>query len=57
MPTCSEYFIDSLKTYGFFKGLYFGCKRMLSCHPFKFLGGSEGFDPVIKNKKVKNNGQ
>ena len=27
-------------------------KRILSCHPIKFLGGGEGFDPV--NKKNKN---
>ena len=56
LPTCSEYFIDCLKIYGPFKGLYFGTKRILSCHPIKILGGGEGFDPVIKEAKVKNNG-
>ena len=56
LPTCSEYFIDCLKIYGLFKGLYFGTKRILSCHPIKILGGGEGFDPVIKEAKVKNNG-
>jgi len=56
LPTCSEYFIDCLKIYGPFKGLYFGTKRLLSCHPIKILGGGEGFDPVIKEAKVKNNG-
>ena len=56
LPTCSEYFIDCLKIYGPFKGLYFGTKRLLSCHPIKILGGGEGFDPVIKKVKVKNNG-
>ena len=44
LPTCSEYFIDCLKTYGLFKGFLKGTKRILSCHP---LGG-EGFDPVKK---------
>ena len=53
LPTCSEYFIDSLKIYGLFKGFYFGTKRILSCHPIKILGGSEGFDPVIKKVKVR----
>ena len=53
LPTCSEYFIDCLKIYGPFKGLYFGTKRLLSCHPIKILGGGEGFDPVIKKAKVK----
>ena len=28
-------------------------KRILSCHPIKFLGGGDGFDPVKKNLKVK----
>ena len=52
LPTCSEYFIDSLKKYGFIKGSIKGFKRILSCHPIKFLGGGDGFDPVVK-KKVK----
>ena len=53
LPTCSEYSIEALKNYGFFKGAYMGVKRILSCHPFKFLGGGEGFDPVNKNIKAK----
>ena len=48
LPTCSEYFIDSLKEYGIVKGTFIGIKRILSCHPIKFLGGGEGFDPVKK---------
>jgi uncharacterized protein len=52
-PTCSEYSIEALKNYGFFKGIYLSLKRILSCHPIKFLGGGEGFDPVNKNMKVK----
>ena len=50
LPTCSEYSIEALKTFGFFKGLLISIKRILSCHPIKFLGGGEGFDPV--NKKI-----
>ena len=53
LPTCSEYSIEALKTYGFFKGLFMSMKRILSCHPIKFLGGGEGFDPVNKNLKIK----
>jgi len=53
MPTCSEYSIEALKTFGFIKGSLLGLKRILSCHPIKFLGGGEGFDPVNKNMKVK----
>ena len=52
LPTCSDYFIDSLNEFGFIKGSYMGTKRLLSCHPIKFLGGGEGYDP-IENKKVK----
>ena len=52
-PTCSEYSIEALKTYGFFKGLFISFKRILSCHPIKFLGGGEGFDPIKKKLKVK----
>ena len=53
LPTCSEYSIEALKTYGFFKGCYLSLKRIFSCHPIKFLGGGEGFDPVNKDMKVK----
>ena len=51
LPTCSEYSIDALKEYGFFKGLLISINRILSCHPIKFLGGGEGVDPVIKEMK------
>ena len=53
LRTCSEYSIDGLKEYGFFKGLFMSIKRILSWHPIKFLGGGEGFDPVDKKIKVK----
>ena len=55
-PTCSDYSIEALKTFGFIKGIFLIIKRIFSCHPIKFLGGGEGFDPVIKKIKVKNNG-
>ena len=51
LPTCSEYFIDSLNEHGVFKGSFKGIKRVLSCHPIKFLGGGDGFDPVKKKNK------
>ena len=50
-PSCSDYSIEALRTYGFFKGLYMTIKRILSCHPFK----EGGIDPV-KKKMEKNNG-
>jgi hypothetical protein len=48
-PTCSDYSIDSLKTYGLFKGLFLSLKRILSCHPW----GNGGIDLVKKEMKVK----
>ena len=51
LPTCSEYSIDALKEYGFFRGLFMSIKRILSCHPIKFLGGGEGFDPIKKERR------
>ena len=50
LPTCSEYFIDCLNEHGFIKGTVIGIKRVTSCHPIKFLGGGEGFDPVKKKE-------
>ena len=49
LPTCSEYSIEALKTYGFIKGLSLSLKRIMSCHPW----GNSGFDPVKKEIKAK----
>ena len=51
LPTCSEYFIDSLKFNGIFKGTLLGTKRILKCHPIKILGGGSGYDPAPQVKK------
>ena len=58
LPSCSEYYIESLKIHGFVKGSYYGIKRIMSCHPFKFLGGGSGLNFVPKKKIIKerNNG-
>ena len=48
-PTCSDYSIESLKTYGLLKGLLLSFKRILSCHPWS----DGGIDPVKKQIKVK----
>ncbi len=53
LPTCSEYSIEAIKICGLRKGLFKSFKRIISCHPIKFLGGGEGFDPVIKEIKNK----
>ena len=48
-PSCSEYSIEALKTFGFFKGLYLSFKRILSCHPWC----DGGYEPIKKEMKVK----
>jgi len=53
LPTCSEYAIECLRTYGPIKGISKSIRRIFSCHPIKILGGGEGFDPVNKELKVK----
>ena len=56
LPTCSEYFIEALKTQGFKKGFMLGLKRILKCHPFKILGSDHGIDfvPEANHKDSKN---
>ena len=49
MPTCSEYTIEALKTFGLFKGLYLSIRRILRCRP----GGSHGYDPLPKKGPTK----
>ena len=57
LPTCSDYFIEALKTQGLIIGFKLGVKRILKCHPFKKLGGKNGVDFVpTSNNKETNNG-
>jgi hypothetical protein len=46
MPTCSEYAVDALTLHGPWRGSVMAAKRLLRCHPVKWLGGASGFDPV-----------
>jgi len=43
-PTCSEYFIQSVETFGVLRGGMKGLWRILRCNPW----GSSGYDPVCK---------
>tara|TARA_B100000575_G_scaffold289327_1_gene290920 strand:+ start:66 stop:317 length:252 start_codon:yes stop_codon:yes gene_type:complete len=57
LPTCSEYFIEALKTQGVFRGTMLGLIRISKCHPLKILGGDQGIDFVPKpNQKENKNG-
>lgn len=44
-PTCSEYTLEALRTYGAFKGGWLAAKRIGRCHPW----GGTGYDPVPDN--------
>lgn len=57
LPTCSEYFIEALKTQGFITGTILSLKRISKCHPFKKLGGSHGIDFVPVPKKINRQGR
>jgi|TARA_B100001093_G_C26345257_1_gene807841 putative membrane protein insertion efficiency factor len=46
LPSCSDYFLEALNTFGVIKGSYIGLKRILRCHPIKILGGGSGIDSV-----------
>ncbi|HQR32485.1 MAG TPA: membrane protein insertion efficiency factor YidD [Blastocatellia bacterium] len=41
-PTCSEYAIEAIAKYGFWKGMVLGVRRLSRCHPFS----EGGYDPV-----------
>lgn len=47
IPTCSEYGIQAIETYGSIKGSYLTIKRILRCTPW----GTSGYDPVPERKK------
>ncbi len=42
IPTCSEYALEALEKYGFWKGSWLALRRFLRCHPFH----KGGYDPV-----------
>lgn len=48
IPTCSNYAIESIISYGSYKGIILSFKRIIRCNPFN----KGGYDPVIK-KEVK----
>ncbi|MDQ7826755.1 MAG: membrane protein insertion efficiency factor YidD [Candidatus Eremiobacteraeota bacterium] len=41
-PSCSQYTLEAVAAYGFWKGTSMGVKRILKCHPFH----KGGYDPV-----------
>lgn len=43
-PTCSDYAIEAIGTYGVFKGTLLSICRIIRCNPFS----KGGYDPVKK---------
>ena len=43
-PTCSNYGIEAIKTYGSIKGTILTIKRILRCNPLS----KGGYDPLVK---------
>jgi uncharacterized protein len=43
-PTCSQYMIEAVESYGVIRGVILGVKRILKCHPFS----DGGIDMVSK---------
>lgn len=46
IPTCSNYTLEAIETYGAIKGTFMGIKRILRCNPFS----KGGYDPVRRVK-------
>ena len=44
----SDYFIESLKNNGIFKGVLLGFKRILSCNPFVNVNENEQLDNISR---------
>ena len=45
-PTCSAYALEAIEKHGALKGAWLTLRRLSRCHPIKWLGGGEGYDPV-----------
>ncbi len=51
IPTCSNYGIEAIKTYGSIKGVYLTIKRIIRCNPLN----KGGYDPLIKENVYEKN--
>ena len=51
IPTCSNYAIEAIETYGSIKGGKMAFNRIIKCNPW----GTHGYDPVKEGKSEKTN--
>lgn len=51
IPTCSNYAIDAIETYGALKGSCMAFKRIIRCNPW----GTYGYDPIRKENDHEKN--
>lgn len=50
-PTCSHYAIEAIRVHGPLRGGWLALRRILRCHPIRWLGGASGYDPVPPGKQ------
>ena len=48
-PTCSQYVLEAIETYGIVRGILMGLKRILKCQPFC----QGGIDPVVSKDECR----
>lgn len=46
VPTCSWYALEAYREHGAGRGTALTLRRLARCHPVRFLGGAQGYDPV-----------
>jgi putative membrane protein insertion efficiency factor len=49
-PTCSQYALEAIRSYGAIKGSYLAIKRISKCHPFH-TGGHDPVPEKLMDKK------
>ncbi len=45
-PSCSTYALEALQIHGPIRGTLLTLRRLSRCHPIKWPGAGEGYDPV-----------
>lgn len=46
-PSCSQYALTAIRSYGVVKGIKLACCRLMRCHPWC----DGGYDPVLPNEE------